>query len=108
MSTALSSMRPPFSIKYFTPLKKIYNIEDDIKIGYIQNLFVNPNYRNKSICKLLITIISNNLKSLGFKYILSEIKTTNTLSSKCFTSNNFKNSYILSYKDEFFYIKKLT
>ena len=98
-----------FTIKYFKPLQTLYNIYPNkcIKIGYAINLYVDPQYRNQSMCKKLLFNISNELKLNNFSYILSEIHKDNIGSIKCFLSQKFKKTDVLSYKDTYFYILNL-
>jgi ribosomal protein S18 acetylase RimI-like enzyme len=95
--------------KYFIPLQDLY-IDyklNPIKIGYAINLYIDPLYRNKSMCKKLLLNVSHILKLKKFNYILSEIHKDNIGSIKCFSSLKFKKTNVLSYKDTYFYILKI-
>lgn len=93
-----------FDIKYFKMLKSEY---DRGSVIYAINLFVDEEYRGKSLCKKLLTKIQSNSKKHNKKYIISEIHNDNITSIKCHESTGFKKTQFLSYPVTYFYITNL-
>jgi hypothetical protein len=93
-----------YNIKYFKDI--LPEDEQDYTI-YGINLYIDENYRGKSLCKKLINNIQQNSKKHNFKYIISEIHDQNIPSIKCHISADFKKLPIVSYRDTYYYIKKL-
>jgi hypothetical protein len=93
-----------FDIKYFKDIQKEFTRDSVI---YAINLYVDENYRGKSLCKKLLTKIQSNSKKHNKKYIISEIHNNNIISIKCHESSGFKKTEFLSYPDTYFYINKL-
>lgn len=94
-----------FDIKYF---KNIINNKNNIKqVSYNINLYVDENYRGKSVCKTLLQRIIKNSKKNNINYIISEINENNIQSIKCHLSNNFVKTNIISYPNTYFYIASI-
>ena len=93
-----------FTIKYFTPLKKEYNIPDNNFIYYAINLYVSPEYRGQRLCNKLLKMVQKTAVKKNIKFIISEIHNDNVPSIKCHLSSGFIKTNILSYKDSYFYI----
>jgi len=100
-----------FNIKYFKDIKqKITNSTINSTINtviYGINLYVDENYRGKSLCKLLLTKIQSNSKKHNKEYIISEIHEENIASIKCHLSSGFQKTNFISYPNTYFYINKL-
>jgi hypothetical protein len=93
-----------FDIKYFKMLESKYERGFTI---YAVNLFVDEEYRGKSLCKKLLYKIQSNSKKHNKKYIISEIHNENAASIKCHESSEFKKTEFLSYPETYFYIANL-
>ena len=88
-----------FDIKYFNDI-----VEQKDNVLYGINLFVDEDYRGKSLCKHLLSRIKLNAKKNNVKYIVSDIHDENIPSIKCHLSQDFKKLNVLSYKNTYFYI----
>ena len=93
-----------FDIKYFKDIQKEFT-RDSVIYGI--NLYVDENYRGKSLCKKLLSKIQSNSKKHNKRYIISEIHNENISSIKCHESSGFKKTTFLSYPETYFYITNL-
>lgn len=93
-----------FDIKYFKILKHDYKSGSVI---YAINLFVDEEYRGRSLCKQLLSKIQSNSIKHNKQYIISEIHNENISSIKCHESSGFKKTKFLSYPETYFYIANI-
>lgn len=91
-----------FEIKY---LKNI-TIHPE-SIIYATNLYVDEEYRGKSLCKLLLNKMKSNSEKHFKKYIMCEIHNENIPSIKCHESIGFIKLDLISYPNTYFYILNL-
>lgn len=90
-----------FDIKYF---KQLINLCPKQPIIYATNLYVDEEFRGKSLCKLLLNRIKKNTKKHLINCIISEIHNINIPSIKCHESVGFTKTKYLSYPSTHFFI----
>lgn len=91
-----------FDIKYF---KSLLTLCDKQPVIYAINLYVDEQFRGKSLCKILLERIKENTKKHSISCIVSEIQEGNIPSIKCHETSGFIKTQYVSYPNTFFYIR---